>query len=129
MDTIRESEKKYCSRAMALSIISGLLFIFIGYKPICKGLILGTFFSILNFILIGETIYLRNGKSKKSLFIQSLGSIIIRYVLLAIPIVISIKMSQFNFFAVIVGIFMVQIIILFEHVFNLETFKKEKNEV
>ena len=46
MDPVRQTQKKYCSRAMTLAILISLGFILAGYKPIGKGLVLGTFFSI-----------------------------------------------------------------------------------
>ena len=49
---------------MIAAIIIGLVFIIAGQKPLGKGLILGTIFSVINFILIGETLPLRIGKTK-----------------------------------------------------------------
>jgi len=69
METIRETQKKYCSRAMLAAIFVGLVFILMGQNAVGKGLILGTFFSIINFILMGEAIPLKAGKSRgKSFF-------------------------------------------------------------
>ena len=118
METIRQIQKKYCTRAMMLAISFSLVFILIGQKPIGKGLILGTFFSILNFILMGKTLPMWIGKTKRKTFFMSFGSIIFRYALLAVPLIIAIKMELFNLFAVIAGIFMVQLIILTDHIFE-----------
>lgn len=121
---IRETEKKYSSRAMITAIMAGFLFILAGYKPVGKGLVLGTIFSAVNFVLIGETLPSRIGKSKKKTFFAALGSIFFRYVLMAIPLVVAIKYEQFNLFAVIVGIFSVQLMILFDQLANyIETRK------
>jgi len=117
MEQIRQTQKKYCSAAIAVAIFAGLLFILAGQKPIGKALILGTVFSIVNFILIGETLPLRIGKSKGKTFFISLGSIYFRYIILAIPIVMAIKFDQFNFFAVIFGIFLVQLVVLVDHLY------------
>ncbi len=69
METIRETQKKYCSQAMLAAIFVGLVFILMGQNAVGKGLILGTFFSIINFILMGEAIPLKAGKSRgKSFF-------------------------------------------------------------
>lgn len=126
METIRQVQKKYCARAMMFAICLSLVFILVGQKPIGKGLVLGTFFSILNFILMGETLPMRIGKSKKKTFFMSFGSIAARYLILAIPLVISIKMKQFNMFAVIFGIFMIQLVILTEHLFILISSRNRK---
>jgi len=118
MEQIRQTQKKYCSAAIAVAIFAGLLFILAGQKPIGKALILGTIFSIVNFILMGETLPFRIGKSKGKTFFISMGSIYFRYIILAIPLIMSIKLEQFNLFAVIFGIFLVQIVIVADHFFS-----------
>jgi hypothetical protein len=119
METLRQTQKKYCTRAIMVAIFAGLLFILIDYKPIGKGLILGTVFSILNFILMGETLPLKIGKSKGKTFLFSLGSILLRYLILAVPLIVAIKFEQYNFIAVVIGIFFVQLFIMADHVLNL----------
>jgi len=126
MDSLRETQKKYCSRAIIGSIFVGLFFILAGQKPVGKGLILGTFFSILNFIIIGEMIPLRIGKSKNKTFFFSFISICSRYILLAAPLIIAIKFDQYNIIAVIFGIFMVQLFILADHFLSLITSIRRK---
>ena len=116
MEAIRETQKKYCSRAMLAAIFVGLVFILTGQSAVGKGLILGTFFSIINFILMGEALPLKIGKSRGKTFFLSLGSRLFRFAILAIPLIIAIKSAKFNLFAVIGGIFMIQIIILADHI-------------
>ena len=119
MDAIRETQKKYCSRAMLAAIFVGLVFILTDQSAVGKGLILGTFFSIINFILLGEAIPLKAGKSRGKSFFFSLGSIFFRFALMAIPLIVAIKSVKFNLFAAIGGIFMVQIIILADHIVQI----------
>lgn len=119
METVKQVQKKYTALALTLSIAIGLLFILMGYKPVGKGLILGTIFSVLNFILMGKSIALRFGRSKAKTFSISMGSIIFRYLLLAIPLIAAIKFEQFNLVAAILGIFMIQLVILAEHILTL----------
>jgi asparagine N-glycosylation enzyme membrane subunit Stt3 len=126
MEQIRQTQKKYCSAAIAVAIFAGLLFILAGQKPIGKALILGTVFSIVNFILIGETLPLRIGKSKGKTFFISLGSIYFRYIILAIPLIMAIKLEQFNLFAVIFGIFLIQIVIMADHFYNYISSARKK---
>ncbi len=127
METIKQIQKKYCSRAVTAAIFAGFFLILAGQKPVGKGLILGTFFSILNFILMGETLPLRIGKSKGKTFMLALGSIYFRYIILAIPLIMAIKFEQLNLFAAIFGVFMVQIVILADHAIKiiLSTRKKQ----
>ncbi len=87
---------------------------------------MGTVFSIVNFILIGETLPLRIGKSKGKTFFISLGSIYFRYIILAIPLIMAIKLEQFNLFAVIFGIFLIQIVIMADHFYNCISSARKK---
>jgi hypothetical protein len=48
-----------------------------------------------------------------------MGSIIIRYSLLAIPLIAAVKYEQFNLVAAVLGIFMIQLVILAEHALTL----------
>jgi len=100
---------------MLLAIGTALIFLAVGAKPISKGLIIGTLFSILNFILIGQGLHFQLYKGRYKTFLVCMGSIWLRYALLAIPLVMAIKFEMFNFFATAVGIFMVQLIILGHH--------------
>jgi ATP synthase protein I len=119
MEAVKQAQKKYTSLALTLSIGVGLLFILTGHKPVGKGLILGAIFSVLNFMLMGKSIALRFGRSKAKTFSISMGSIIIRYLLLAIPLIAAVKYEQFNLVAAILGIFIIQMVILAEHVLTL----------
>ena len=117
---VKATQKKYGSRAIVAAIIIGLPFIFGGYAPIGKGLILGTFFSIVNFILIGETLPLKIGTdSGRKVFARSLGLICIRYCLLAIPVISAIKFAQFELVTTIIGVFMVPMTIITDHSMKL----------
>jgi len=118
MEAVKQVQKKYTSLALTLSIGVALLFILMGHKPVGKGLILGTIFSVLNFILMGKSIALNFGRSKAKTVSISMGSIIFRYLLLAIPLIAAVKYEQFNLVAAILGIFMIQLVILAEHVLS-----------
>ena len=117
---VKATQKKYCSRAILAGIIIGLPFIVGGYAPIGKGLILGSIFSIINFILIGEALPMKmSAGSPQKLFVISLSSIGVRLSLLAIPIVMAIKSDQFHLVPTIIGIFTVQLAIVSDHSMNL----------
>lgn len=119
MEAVKQTQKKYTSLALTLSIGVALLFILMGHKPVGKGLILGAIFSVLNFILMGKSIAMSFGRTKAKTFSLSMASIILRYLLLAIPLIAAVKYEQFNLVATILGIFMIQIVILAEHVLTL----------
>ena len=115
MESVRETQKKYCSLAVVAAILIGLVMILAGQRPVGKGLILGTLFSVINFVLMGETLPVSAGKSRQKAFLFSLSSILFRYLLMAIPLFLAVKMDQFNLAASICGLFMVQLMILADH--------------
>ncbi len=118
-EIIRETQRKYCSRAMAVAIVFGLLLILTGHKGFGKGLVLGTIFSVLNFILMGEALPLKIGKSTGKTYFWSFFSVCIRYILLAIPLVLAVKLEQIELLTTVLGIFMVQLVILVDHFYPL----------
>ena len=115
MESVKDTQKKYGSLAVTAAIFIGLVMILAGYKPVGKGLILGSLFSVINFVLMGETLPVKMGKSRRTATFWSLGSILFRYFLMAIPLFLAIKMEQFSLIASICGLFMVQLMILADH--------------
>jgi len=126
MESTRQTQKKYGSRAITIAIIIGFALILAGLKPVGKGLVLGTIFSIINFIIMGETMALRIGKNQGKTYLLSLGSIIFRYLLLAVPLILAIKFEQFNIVATICGIFMIQLTILTDPLWNRISSHRQK---
>jgi len=126
MEGIRGLQKKYCSQAMAFAIIVAIVFILFEEKAVGKGLILGTFFSIINFIIMGQLIPLKFGKSPVRAGGIAFLSIGFRFIIMALPLIISLKSAALNFFGVAAGLFMVQLIILFNHLI-LERLLSSKN--
>ncbi|MFZ0132407.1 MAG: ATP synthase subunit I [Desulfobacterales bacterium] len=115
MESIRSTQKKYGSRALAIAVIVGFGTVLIGQNSLGKGLILGTLFSVINFVLMGETLPFKLGRSGKSTFLVTLFSILLRYLLLAVPLVIAVRYEQFHIVSAIIGIFMVQVVIVADH--------------
>jgi hypothetical protein len=109
-------QKNICSWSMTSALIVAVFFMLVHEKAIAKGLLLGTCFSIINFILMGRSIPMTLGQSRAMAGLIGLISILSRYVVLAIPMIMAIKMASFNFVAVVVGIFAVQIITLVDHI-------------
>jgi hypothetical protein len=119
VEIIRETQKKIGSRALAIAVVFGLILVLLGQKTLAKGLVLGSLFSVFNFVLMGQVLPLLLAPSRRRSILISLGSIMGRYFLLAIPLLIAVKMTEFDFWATALGIFMVQIVIMGEHVFRL----------
>lgn len=116
-EEIKKAQKQYCSRAMFYAISAALILIIIGEKAIAKGLVLGTLFSVINFVIMGFLIPRQVAGSNKRTRAGSLAflSIFLRFSILAIPLIISQKVEAVNFFGTAVGIFMIQFTILFNN--------------
>lgn len=115
MEAIRAVQKKYGSRAMASAVIIALMCILLGQTALGKGLVLGTLFSVINFVLMGEILPIKLGRAKKQTFALSLSFLLLRYLLLAVPLILAVKSSQFHLVTTVIGVFMIQFVILLEH--------------
>ncbi len=129
MGTIRDTEKIYCSIALGFAVIVGTLCFILMLKPIGKGLILGTLFSIINFVLMAETLPMRIGHTRKKGVGISFLLIFLRYALLAIPLALSIKLNQFNMAATVFGLFSVQLVIMTDHISRYIKMRTQKNQL
>lgn len=114
MEAIAELRKKYCSRAMFLAIAVALILVLAGEKGLAKGLILGSLFSVINFVLMGETLRYRLGPSRGRNTLIALVMILLRFALLAVPLIIAVYSEQIHIVTSIAGIFMVQLAMLLE---------------
>jgi hypothetical protein len=112
---VLDTQKKYGSRALMLSIGAGLLFLALGQKGICRGLVLGGVFSAVNFVLMGQMLRYQLSDNRKASIQRSFLSLLMRYALLAIPLVLAVGSDRFDFTATAAGIFMVQLVIMIEH--------------
>ncbi len=92
------------------------IFILLNANAVAKGLLLGTLFSIANFLLLSMSIPMTLGKARVRAGLIALGSLLLRYGLLSIPMIVGLKYAAFSFVAVVAGIFSIQIITMFEYV-------------
>ena len=121
MGTVNQKEgvdrfqRRICFWAMTCALALAFIFLFFHEKSIAKGIVLGTCFSIVNFFLMGQSIPRILGKSRTKANVVGFMSIFMRYCFLAIPLIIGIKYTSFNFVAVVIGIFAIQIVILVDH--------------
>jgi hypothetical protein len=109
---------------MALAILAALVCLAIDAKPVAKGLVLGTLFSVINFVLMAALLPLRLEKRRRRATLISLGSIGSRYILLAVPLVIAVRMEAVDFIAAAAGLFAVQAVLVGEH-FSRMVFKRD----
>ncbi len=109
---IRQALRRHCTAALILAIAIGGPMILAGYRPMGKGLILGSIFSVINFILMATALPMRSGLGPGKTFVFSLGSIYFRYAVMAMPLIWALKRESVDVFAVAGGLFMVQVAIL-----------------
>ncbi len=115
MEPVRQVQKKYCSRAMLMAFATALVFLFAGKKGISRGVVLGAVFSTINFVLMGYALPGRIKREKGKASLVALRGIMMRYAVLALPLVIAIKFERFDVLATAAGLFMVQLAILADH--------------
>jgi hypothetical protein len=114
-DETGQLKKRICSHTLKAALVLAVFSLIIQENAIAKGLVLGTLSSIINFLLLGISIPMTLGHTRYRAGFIGLISILARYALLAIPLIIGIKLESFNFIAVVIGVFAVQIVTLIEH--------------
>jgi hypothetical protein len=114
---VRNLQKRYGSIAMVLAIVIGLIFLLTGHKAVCRGLVLGTLFSTINFVLMAHSLQRQIKADRVKASLSALSNICFRYIFMAIPLVIALKVPRFNLVATIAGLFMVQSVLLADHLY------------
>ena len=109
-ESLRDIQKRYASRALYVALAVGAVLILAGCPSLGKGLILGTLFSAVNFVLIGEMLPRQMG-SAGGRFVAVLA----RFTLMAIPLVMAVHRPEFDLLGVVPGLLMVQGVILADH--------------
>jgi len=122
---VNRVQKRLCSLAMWSALIIAIVFICIHENALAKGLLLGTLFSITNFVLLGKIIPMTLGLSRSRTGLIGFASILVRFSLLAIPMVVAIKSSSFDFVAVVAGIFSIQIVTLVDFIIIQPVLKRQ----
>jgi hypothetical protein len=124
LNEVKAVQWRLCSAAITAAVVVALIFMIFGQRAVAKGLVLGTCFSMVNFFFLGRFAPLALGHSRPLATMVGLGSIFLRYAILALPMIIAVKAPSINFAAVVVGIFAVQIVTLFEYLVIKPIFDK-----
>ena len=109
-ETLRDIQKRYASRALYVALAAGAVLIVTGYPSLGKGLILGTLFSAVNFVLIGEMLPWQMGSAHRRFI-----AVLARFALMAVPLVTAVSRPEFDLLGVVPGLLMVQALILADH--------------
>lgn len=105
-------QKRTITFVLTLAVVVGGVLLLLGQNALAKGLLLGSLFSVLNFFLIALFLPLQIGPGRSRSTFISLASLCLRFILMAIPLIVAAKTTQFEITSTIVGLFMVQIVIL-----------------
>lgn len=105
-------QKRTITFVLTLAVVLGGVLLLLGQNALAKGLLLGSLFSVLNFFLIALFLPLQIGPGRSRSTFISLASLCLRFILMAIPLIVAAKTTQFEITSTIVGLFMVQIVIL-----------------
>ena len=112
---VRELQKSYGTKALALAIGISLVFLILGHKSVCRGLVMGALFSTINFVLMAQTLHVKLHRDRSRASLSALGNILFRYAFMAVPLFLAIKLPRFDLVATVAGLFMVQSVILADH--------------
>ncbi len=112
---LRETQKNYGTKAMTLAIGIGMIFLIIGNRAVCRGVVMGALFSTVNFVLMARTLHTKMGHDRTRATLSALVNIFFRYLIMAVPLFLAIKLSMFDLAATIAGLFAVQAVILAEN--------------
>lgn len=116
-EELRKVQKLYGNRAMFFAIIVGFILILADQAALGKGLILGALFSVINFVIMGLFLGKQVADGQKLVRAGSSAflSLFVRLVILSIPLIISFKLESIDILGTIVGVFMIQLTILFSN--------------
>ena len=117
-------QRKISSWTITSALVIAVILLLFNEKSTAKGLLLGTIFSISNFILLGKSVTFTLGRSRSKASIIGFASILTRYLFLAAPLIIAIKSASFDFIATVFGIFAVQLMTLIHYVIIRPIFKR-----
>jgi len=112
LSELQQIQRRITFLALSCALLLALPLMALGGTAMAKGLVLGTCFSIINFILMGKSLPRTLMRSRAGAGLIGFLSVLARYAILAVPLILGIKSPAFHFVAVVIGIFSVQIVTL-----------------
>lgn len=97
-------------------MVVGVILFGLGYKPVARGLLLGSLFSVLNFVIMAHALPRQIGYARRKATGFALVSILLRFGLLALPLIVGFEFEMFNWIAVAAGLFAVPLAIFVDQV-------------
>lgn len=111
-------QKRYVRLALILAVLLAGPLMAIGQRPLGKGLILGTLFGVVNFILMALALPMRLRYVRGKALLFSLTSIYMRFALMALPLIWALKHDSVALTTTAAGLFMIQIAIFGDHLWT-----------
>jgi len=116
LQTLKKFQRQLSRTAFGATVVIALLCFGFGFKDVARGLLLGSLFSVLNFGIMAQALPRQIGFTRRKATAFAFVSIILRFGLLAIPLFIGFKFDDFNWIAVVIGLFAVPLAIFVDQV-------------
>jgi len=97
-----------------LGIGVGVISVLLGHKPFGKAFVLGALCSSINFTLMNLFLNDLLFPTKKTASFKAFIFVLIRFGILGIPLILSLTTKSFDFIGAAIGIFAVQMVIIYE---------------
>ncbi len=112
---VRQLTRRYCKGALIIGAATGVAAFAAGYPAVGRGGVLGTVFSMLNFILMGATLPWKIAVDRRRALAGSLVSLTGRCAVMAVALVIAARSDRFELWSTAAGLFAVPLCILGDH--------------
>ena len=116
MAALHRFQRQLARKAFGASVVIGVVLFVAGFKPEARGLLLGSLFSVLNFVTMAHTLPRQVGYGRRKATVFAFGSILLRFGLLALPLIIAFEFAVFSWIAAAAGLFVVPLAILIDQV-------------
>jgi ATP synthase protein I len=117
VETLNRFQRQLTRKAFGASVLISVVLFALGYKTVSRGLLLGSLFSVVNFVLMTYALPRQVGYGRRKATGFAMISILLRFALLALPLLIAFKLPMFNWIAVTAGLFAVPLAIYIDKVF------------
>jgi hypothetical protein len=112
MEQLIAFKKIITIQILVLAGLVAAVALLLNYPTVAKGFVLGSFFSLLNFLVMARSTAKRLGQTRRLATASSGANIVVRLGLMAVPLYAAITMPQFNAVAAAAGLFNLQISIV-----------------
>ena len=110
--SLRQVQYRYGVMVLWIATAMAAVLMAAGCRSLGKGLVLGVLFSLINFWAMALILPMQFDPRRSRSTLVSMGSILLRFGLMTVPIVTALKSSQFALSTVVIGLFGVQVAIL-----------------